>query len=321
MYILEKTNMSSPQVLLGALAGQAGRGEARTARVQNVDQSNSVRGEHGNMSRRHDETASFEYIISLVYERSRIRLHDGKHSLIRARLGKRMRHHGFEHLSDYCSYLQSTGDEEEVTHVVDALTTNFTSFLREKSHFEFLVRHALPELLAPSQRSFQVWSAACATGEEPFSLACYLAEFYPPVSGWNWRILATDISTKALRKAEAGVYPLDRIEGLPLEWRRRYFQRGTGQWEGHCRVKPALAERVEFRQLNLLEPYTIPDPFPVILCRNVMIYFDRPTQEQLVRQLSRFLVPKGYLLIGHSESLNGLSIGMRCLRPSVYQKT
>jgi chemotaxis protein methyltransferase CheR len=272
------------------------------------------------MLRRTDEAASFDYIISLIYERSRIRLHDGKQSLIRARLGKRMRHHGFETLPEYCEFLRTQADEEEITHVVDALTTNFTSFLREKDHFEFMIQRALPEVLAPGQKRFRVWSAACATGEEPYSLACYLAEHYPPAAGWDWSILATDISTKALGKARQAVYPLDRIDSVPVEWRRRHFQRGVGEWEGYCRVRPALAERVEFRQLNLVEPYQLSESFPVIFCRNVMIYFDRPTQEQLVRQLHRFLLPKGYLLIGHSESLNGLSIGMRCLRPSVYHR-
>lgn len=272
------------------------------------------------MSRETDEAASFDYIIALIYERSRIRLHDGKQSLIRARLGKRMRHHGFETLTEYCTFLQTQADEEEMTHVVDALTTNYTAFLREKDHFEFLIQHALPGLLPSGQKQFKLWSAACATGEEPYSLACYLSESYPPTAGWNWRILATDISTKALGKARAGIYPLDRLDAVPPEWRRRYFQRGVGEWEGSCRIKPSVAERVDFRQLNLLEGYSVQDEFPVILCRNVMIYFDRPTQEQLVRQLGRFLAPKGFLLIGHSESLNGLSIGMRCIRPSVYQK-
>ncbi len=272
------------------------------------------------MSRQTEEAASFDYIISLIYERSRIRLHDGKQSLIRARLGKRMRLHGFQTLTAYCDFLRSDADEEEMTHVVDALTTNFTAFLREKDHFDFLVQEALPALLPPGQKQFRIWSAACATGEEPYSLACYLSEFYPPAAGWNWRILATDISTKALGKARQAIYPLERLDAVPPDWRRRYFQRGTGEWAGSCRVKPALVERVEFRQLNLLEPYTVQDSFPVVLCRNVMIYFDRPTQEQLVCNLHRFLVPRGYLLIGHSESLNGLSIGMRCLKPSIYQK-
>jgi len=268
-----------------------------------------------------DETKDFDFIVNLIYDRCRIRLHDGKQQLIRARLGKRMRHHGFESLGQYCDYLRSSGDETELTHMVDALTTNYTQFLREKDHFEFLVNTALPALLPKNPGRFHVWSAACATGEEPYSLGFYLSEHYARTSGWDWRILATDISTKALGTAQQAVYPVERLNSVPSEWWRKYFQKGHGKWEGHCRIKPELSELVTFRQINLLGSYSFTERFPVIFCRNVMIYFDRPTQEQLVRKLTEFLQPKGYLLIGHSESLNGLDIGMRCLRPSIYQKS
>jgi chemotaxis protein methyltransferase CheR len=267
-----------------------------------------------------DETSDFDFIIKLVYDRCRIRLHDGKQQLIKARLGKRMRKLGVAGLGDYCEYLRRTGDEDELTHLIDALTTNYTQFLRERDHFEFLVQTALPSLLPKEPRPFSVWSAACSTGEEPYSLTFYLSEHYPRTAGWNWRVLATDVSTKVLATARQGVYPADRLNSVPRAWWKKYFQRGTGQWEGHCRVKPSLGECISFRQINLLGDYSIQERFEVIFCRNVMIYFDRPTQEQLVRRLGKFLVPQGYLLIGHSESLNGLDIGLRCLRPSVYQK-
>ncbi len=267
-----------------------------------------------------DEARDFEYIIQLVYDRCRIRLHDGKEQLIRARLGKRMRHHGFQSLAEYCDYLRRSGDEEEMTHLVDALTTNYTQFLRERDHFEFLVRTALPALVGTKPRRFAVWSAACATGEEPYSLGFYLDTHYPVAAGWDWRILATDISTKALGSGQAGIYPAERLSSVPPEWWRRFFQKGVGKWEGHCRIKEELRSRVEFRQINLLGQYTFQERFEVVFCRNVMIYFDRPTQEQLVRKIGEHLVPHGYLLIGHSESLNGLDIGMRCLKPSVYQR-
>lgn len=267
-----------------------------------------------------NEASDYEYIINLIYERCRVRLHDGKQQLIKARLGKRMRHHGFEALGQYCEYLRQSGDEDELTHLVDALTTNYTQFLREKDHFEFLVGTALPALIPKGVKRCSVWSAACATGEEPYSLAFYLSEHFPLQTGWDWRILATDISTKALATAQKAVYPGDRLNVVPPEWWKKYFQKGTGRWEGYCRIKPEVSGRVAFRQINLLGDYSFQEKFEVIFCRNVMIYFDRPTQEQLVRKLSQHLVPKGYLLIGHSESLNGLDIGMRCLKPSIYQK-
>lgn len=266
------------------------------------------------------EAKAFDYIISLIYDRTRIRLHDGKQHLIRSRLGKRMRAHGIESFEDYCHFLQTSADEDELVHVVDALTTNFTNFLREQDHFDFMVDRALPAVLPAGRNNFRVWSAACATGEEPYSIAFYLAERFPLTEGWNWDVLATDISTKALSKARAAIYRLERAQTLPKDWLKRYCQRGTGEYDGHFRIKSALTDRIEFKQLNLLGSLSIPTPFELIFCRNVMIYFDRPTQEQLVAQLARFLVPGGYLLIGHSESLNGLNVPFKCERPSIYRK-
>lgn len=267
-----------------------------------------------------DDSEEIEFIIAFIYERSRIRLHDGKEALIRARLGKRMRLLGIGSLREYCAFIRSPAGQDEVQSAIDALTTNYTHFLREESHFDFLVKTALPALLAQGQRRFNVWSAACATGEEPYTIAMYLAEHYPLAEGWDWRVVASDISTKALGVAQSGVYSEDRVRHLPDVWLRRHFQLGHGRWAGHYRVKAALAGRIEFRQVNLLEPYEHHHSFEIVFCRNVMIYFDRPTQEQLVTRMTRFLVPRGYLLIGHSESLNGLSVPVHCLRPSVYQK-
>jgi chemotaxis protein methyltransferase CheR len=266
------------------------------------------------------ETEAFNYIIALIYDRCGIRLHDGKHHLIRARLGKRMRHYGLSSLTDYCQFLKNQANEEEITHVVDALTTNFTHFLREEDHFKFLVNQALPALIQGPTKRFKVWSAACASGEEPYTIAFYLMDHYPTLNGWDWQILATDISTKVLSKAQQGIYPNDRLSSVPAEWMRKYFQRGVNAWEDYCRVKKPVADKIRFKQLNLLGAYDFNDSFEVIFCRNVMIYFDRPTQEHLVRQLSRLLVPKGYLLVGHAESLTGLNVPLRCLKPSVYQK-
>ena len=266
------------------------------------------------------EAEAYEYIISLIYERCRIKLHDGKEQLIRARLGKRMRHHGIETLADYCDFLRTQADEGEFTLVVDALTTNFTNFLREEDHFQFMVRQALPAVLPKGQRRFQVWSAASSSGEEPYTIAMYLAEQFPVSERWDWHITGSDISTKVLAAAQRGVYAEERVRTIPPEWLRKYFQKGVGKWTGHYRVKPSLSERVTFRQINLIESYQHRQPFELIFCRNVMIYFDRPTQEQLVNRLCQFLVPQGHLFIGHSESLTGLKVPLRCVRPSIYQR-
>ena len=266
------------------------------------------------------EAEAFKYIIDLIYERCRIWLYSGKESLIRARLGKLMRAQGFRTLAEYCDFLRTRADEDEFTRVVDALTTNFTSFLREEDHFQFLVSQAIPQVLPSGKRSFRAWSAACSSGEEPYTMAFYLSEHFPPSQGWQWQITASDISTKVLHAARQGVYTDERVRCIPPEWLRRYFQKGVGKWAGHYRIKPSLARHVEFHQINLIESYEHRHVYETIFCRNVMIYFDRATQEQLINQLCRFLVPRGYLLIGHSESLAGLRAPLRCLRPSLYQK-
>ena len=267
-----------------------------------------------------NETAAYQFIISLIYERAGIRLHDGKKELIKARLSKRMRLHGYSELAEYCEFLRDSADEDEMTHVVDCLTTNFTHFLREEDHLKFMVAQALPSVTGPTSRKFKVWSAACASGEEPYSMSFYLFEHFPPTAGWDWSVLATDISTKALGKAEQGIYPAERLQALSAQWQRAYFQKGRNQWEGQYRVKATVSDRVQFRQLNLLKPYDFSDTFAVIFCRNVMIYFDRPTQEQLMQRLSQHLIPGGYLIVGHAESLTGLNVPLNRLSPSIYRK-
>ena len=268
-----------------------------------------------------DEASALDFIVEEIYNRCRIRLHDGKQSLIKARLGKRMRATGFETLTGYVEFLATKANADEWTKVVDALTTNFTNFLREEDHFKFLVQQALPQLLPAGQKRFNIWSAASSTGEEPYTIGFYLNEHFPLAGGWDWRIVASDISTKVLAAAKQAIYAQERIGTVPPEWLRRYFQLGQGEWQGHYRVKPVITERVTFRQINLIEVYEHSQPYEVVFCRNVMIYFDRPTQEALVQRLCRFLRPGGYLLIGHSESLTGLKVPLRCIKPSIYQYT
>jgi chemotaxis protein methyltransferase CheR len=231
-----------------------------------------------------------------------------------------MRAGHFETLPEYCDYLCSPEGAEEVQQVVDALTTNFTQFLRDREHFEVTVNQVLPQLLKSNQRQFRIWSAACATGEEPYTLAFYLEARFPSAEGWDWRILATDISTRALEKALRGVYPQERLAEVPRDWLPKYFQRGFGEWAGHFRVKNPLRQRILFEQMNLLECSYEASAFDIIFCRNVMIYFDRTTQEQVISRLSRSLRPGGYLFTGRSESLSGLALPLKCLRPSIYQK-
>jgi chemotaxis protein methyltransferase CheR len=266
--------------------------------------------------------SEFDFIRSLVYARSRIHLGPDKRQLVNARLGKRLRATNVPTVTEYCRLLREPGAEEELAHLIDAISTNHTFFFREAAHFAFLRERVVPEFRtrARSERwpRLHVWSAACATGEEPYSIAMTLAEC---CAHWAWHIEATDISRRVLARAITGIYADETIEKLAPEVLRAHFQRGIGPQAGNHRVKPALRERVAFRHLNLLEgeaPFT--EPFHVIFCRNVMIYFDRPTQEELVTRLTRRLVPGGYLFVGHSESLTPLRHTLTLVRPAVYQK-
>lgn len=267
--------------------------------------------------------SEFEFIRGLVYERSRIHLGPEKRELVSARLGKRLRATNAASLGEYCEFLQSEGAEEELGHLIDAISTNHTFFFRENAHFDFLRDRVVPEFL-PRVRTegwgrFHVWSAACSSGEEAFSTAITLASCVPPTQPWF--IDGTDISHRILEKARVAIYRAETVERLPQPVLRAHFQRGFGPQEGLYRVKTVLRERVAFHHLNLLEgepPFR--DPFQVIFCRNVMIYFDRPTQEELVARLARRLVPGGYLFVGHSESLTHIRHGLKLVQPAIYQK-
>jgi chemotaxis protein methyltransferase CheR len=266
--------------------------------------------------------SDFEFIRGLVYERSRINLTVDKRELVSARLGKRLRATNLPSITDYCRMLQSPGAEAELENLIDAISTNHTFFFRENAHFDFLRQTIVPEMKARAAKEhwprLRVWSAACSSGEEPYSIAITLAE---TLSDWPWHVEATDISHRVLEKAAAGIYNAETVEKLSRERLLTHFQRGFGPYEGSYRVKNELRGHVSFRHLNLLEgepPFH--EPFQVIFCRNVMIYFDRPTQEELVQKLGRLLVPGGYLLVGHSESLTAVPHALETIRPATYRR-
>jgi chemotaxis protein methyltransferase CheR len=273
-------------------------------------------------------TEDYDFIRKLVYDRSRINLGPDKQELVRGRLQKRLHVLGVESFGTYCRLLRGSGGDEEITALLDVISTNFTNFFREWKHFEFLQHTALPGWGAAldnnPRETLRIWSAACSSGEEPYSLAILLAEFFrlrPRPEHPNWQILASDISTRMLSSARQAVYKGERITLPDQSWLRSHFQKGVGQWSGCYRVKPELRERVRFERLNLIEsPYPFTETFHAIFCRNVMIYFDGPTQKQLVPHLVQHLMPGGFLFVGHSESLIGIEHGLRCVQPSIYQR-
>jgi len=265
----------------------------------------------------------FEFIRGLVYEHSRINLGPDKRELVSARLAKRLRAVNVPSVGDYCRLLKSGNDGEELSHLIDAISTNHTFFFREMAHFDFLTKTALPEMKARARGEkwprLRIWSAACSSGEEPYSIAISLDESLG--REWPWIIEATDISNRILEKARAGVYREETVDKLDQRRIRQYFQQGHGPQLGNYRVKPAFRSCINFQQLNLLEgSLPFDEPFQIVFCRNVMIYFDRPTQEELVQKITRHLVPGGYLFVGHSESLTGIRHTLQSIRPAIYRR-
>jgi chemotaxis protein methyltransferase CheR len=259
----------------------------------------------------------FDQIRRLAYDHFGLDLREGKQTLVSARLGKKIREMNLHSYQEYYRHVMEDPTGEALISLVDALTTNHTSFFREAAHFEFLRQTVMPSLR--SRGRISIWSAACSTGEEPYSIAfSLLDELGQDFS--RVRILATDISTRVLAAAGRGIYAADRFEGIPAHQLRRYVLRGAGRFSNSYQVKPELRSAVEFRRLNLMEPFSHMGAFPVIFCRNVMIYFDKTTQQDLVNRLAACLEPGGYLLIGHAESLNGVEHPLRYVRPAVYQK-
>jgi len=264
-------------------------------------------------------SSEFQQFRRLAREKFGLDLRDGKETLVSARLGRRMRELKVRSFQEYYRHVVEDQTGEALVALIDALTTNHTAFFREPAHFEFLRQSILPALRRRDR--IPIWSAACSSGEEPYSLAfCLLEELGEPALA-RIRILATDISTRVLAIAEQGAYPAERFEGIPAGTLRPYLLRGERRFRDWYRVKPEIRAVVEFRRLNLMDRFAHLGPFPVVFCRNVMIYFDRPTQQDLVNRLAATLEPGGYLFVGHAESLTGVDHPLEYVRPAVYRKT
>lgn len=262
----------------------------------------------------------FRYISSLIGEHAGIVLGEVKRDLVYGRLVKRLRALGMRRFSDYCDYLQR-GDNDEFEQFVNALTTNLTSFYRESHHFDYLESVILPGLIRePGRRSLRIWSAGCSTGPEPYSIAMSVAESVP--ADWDVKILATDIDTKVISTAQAGVYDLEVAQrGLTQQRLKRWALRGKGERSTQIKMRPELQSMIRFRPLNLLEPWPLKNAFDVVFCRNVVIYFDKATQEKLFDRFANQLAPDGHLIIGHSESLNKICDRFSLVGKTIYRRT
>lgn len=267
----------------------------------------------------------FQLVSDMVYRHCGINLHDGKKELVRARLAKRIRLAGFPNVSQYLAFVQEESTGNEFAHLIDAISTNLTSFFREQSHFDFLNEQFLPALLEKKRKRgdlrIRAWSAACSSGEEPYSLAFTLLEAVENPAAWDLKLLATDISRPVLETARRGIYDKARTAAVPPALRSRYFNSCTVDGDKSAlQVVDAARGLVRFNHLNLMEPWPFTGPFDFIFCRNVMIYFDKPTQEKLVNRFWDMLAEGGLLFTGHSESLTGVSHKFKYVRPTIYGK-
>jgi chemotaxis protein methyltransferase CheR len=262
------------------------------------------------------KAAEFEKISQLAYEHFGLDLGGGKQGLVAARLGKKLRELGMKSFQQYYDYIKADRSGSALAGMVDQLTTNHTSFFREPKHFELLRNTIFPTLLNRSR--IHLWSAACSSGEEPYTIAMSLLEEAPAEAARKVKIKATDISTRVLEKAQSGVYAADRLQGIPHPLQRKYLLQNSSATS--YRFKNEVRSMIDFEHLNLME--TLPPGYrcSVIFCRNIMIYFDKPTQQSLVQRLSQHLEDGGYLFIGHSESLNNISHGLDYVFPATYRK-
>ncbi|MEN8257423.1 MAG: protein-glutamate O-methyltransferase CheR [Thermodesulfobacteriota bacterium] len=263
----------------------------------------------------------FKQFSDLIYQQTGIFLKPEKKELLNARLGKRLRHCRISSFEEYYDFVQQDASGDELVHLIDAVSTNFTSFFREKTHFDYLSSSVLQEFAAQGMPGdFKVWSAACSSGEEPYSLAIVLNEFAVNQMRFRFTVQATDISTKVLAMAQKGVYAADKVQNMAPDLLRRYFQKGKGRSEGYVKVKSELSQPITFMRFNLMDQYPWQDEFDVIFCRNVMIYFNRETQQQLVDKFYKCLKPSGHFFIGHSESLTAINHRFRQVTTTGYKK-
>jgi chemotaxis protein methyltransferase CheR len=265
---------------------------------------------------------NFEALARYIYDYSGIKMPSSKMTMLEGRLRRRLRATGISSFNDYCDYLfKHDGIETESIYLIDAVTTNKTDFFREPKHFEYMEQVALPELVSAGHKRIRLWSSACSTGAEPYTMAMIMQEFVDGQSGLDYRILATDLSTEVLQAARRGVYARDMIVPVGSEMRRKYVMMARDTTRSDVRIHPRLRSMVGFARLNLMDnAYKVGDPMHLIFCRNVLIYFDKPTQAKVLSRLCDCLLPGGYLFVGHSETVTGISLPVRQVANTVFKK-
>ena len=284
----------------------------------------------------------FKTFRELIHSKTGIWLRDGKQTMLAGRLSKRLRHHGMNNFAAYAAYIETVQDGgKELAEIINCVTTNKTSFFREIHHFDFLAKKLVPDLVAGAAlgraRSIRIWSAACSTGEEPYSIAISVLDALkvahmsastpptlgvsrPPPGGWQVEVVASDIDTVVLATAAQGIYDQDSLADVPQAMQTKYFLRGKGNMAGQVRVKKEAAQLVKFQRINLMDSHwPLEGKFDVIFFRNALIYFNRETQEVFLRKMLSHLKPRGYLILGHSEQVPWLNDSVEALNNTIHQ--
>lgn len=277
----------------------------------------------------HQKTLSeteFRKIASYIEKNVGIKMPPEKRLMMQSRLTSRLKALQLDSFKQYIDYVFSGKDTDnhEIIMMIDAMTTNLTEFFREPQHFDFMRNVALPEFAAQGRGKIKIWSAGCSTGQEPYTLSMVMSEFIrqnPTSSIRDYSVLATDISTKVLDKAASAIYPMDAVKGIPKQTMHQYFLKGKDPKNPSVRLKQEIRDRVNFMRLNFMDDdYGFRDTLQIIFCRNVLIYFDKTNQERVINQFLRYLEPGGYLFLGHSETIFGMTLPFRTVAPTVFQR-
>jgi chemotaxis protein methyltransferase CheR len=264
--------------------------------------------------------AEFTKLSKFIYSQYGIKMPPEKKIMLQSRLQKRLRALSIYSFKEYIEYVFGSNSNEEVVHMMDVVSTNKTDFYREPAHFDFLRQTVLPKL-NDTKKSIKIWSAGCSSGPEVYTLAIELSEFASSHQGFDFSILGTDISTLMLKKAYTGIYSEDMVEIIPLDYKHKYMLKSKDRTKKLVRMNEALRKKVKFQRLNFIDDqYTINEQFDVIFCRNVLIYFDRETQEKVINKLCNHLRVDGYFFLGHSESITNINVPLKQLRPTVYNR-
>jgi chemotaxis protein methyltransferase CheR len=266
----------------------------------------------------------FKRLSEFIYTEYGIKMPPAKKVMLQGRLQKRLRELNITSFKEYVDYVFSEeGQGNEVIHMIDVVSTNKTDFFREPVHFEFLSQEVVPQFVQTTDLRYplKIWSAGCSSGEEPYTIAITLMECKEKYPGLDFHILGTDISTRILQTAIDAIYPENRIEGIPIQILKKYFLRSKDRSKPTVRLVPEIRKKVSYMRINLMEPvYPVGEIFDVIFCRNVLIYFDRPTQEKVITKLCMYLKQGGYFFLGHSESITGMSVPLRQIKPTIFVK-